>query len=161
MLLLVAGPPTRSAILAEPFPGGTTVPLREVERRMAGFAVRCPKCGSGRVEFRRDGQNRWGGWQRVGAPVLHCATCGKDLYGQAAEDEVARQHAAWAAEVARAEAEARKPAPLPPGKCAWQECDRPHGDWSKYCSVNCRNKAARRPHDVKRGRVRLPEAAAK
>ena len=133
---------------------------------MAEFRLRCPKCFSTRVEAKRDAGARWGSWAREGLPLLHCSTCGKQVFGAEAEAEVARQQAAWdkKAEEARLAAEeaarrAAEPIPLAPGPCAWRECDKPHGDWSKYCSVNCRHKAARWTYDVKVGRVKLPEAA--
>lgn len=198
---------------------------------MAEFVLRCPKCQSTRIEGRRDGQTRWGGYARAGTPMLQCGTCGKSLYGSAAEEEVAKQVAAYEATLAagpspaelaaakaraeaqareearvqearaaareaaralaeaqareearvqeeararaaaeeaarlaeearaKAEAAARAPVPLPPGKCEWKDCSEPHGDWSRYCSVNCRNKSARWTYDVKKGRVKLPQAA--
>lgn len=130
------------------------------------FQLRCPKCKSTTVNLSRDAANRFGPYLREGVPLLHCRTCGKQVYGVAAEEEVARQHAIWAAEQAEraakeaAERAACEPVPLPPGKCGWRGCNEPHGDWSKYCSVDCRHKAARYTYDLKKGRVKQSGAEA-
>ena len=73
---------------------------------MSTFSVRCPKCKSTRVSLTLDVSTRWGGYQS-GQPVFDCQMCGKQLFGDAAKNEVAAQMAVWQAaedEVAAARA---------------------------------------------------------
>lgn len=62
---------------------------------MSEFKARCPKCGSGGVSLFKDRSVGWSA--REGASVLHCRTCGKQLYGEVADTEVARQYEEWKA----------------------------------------------------------------
>lgn len=56
---------------------------------MSEFKARCPKCGSGASLFK----DKSVGWSaREGVSVLHCRTCGKQLYGEVADAEIARQY---------------------------------------------------------------------
>jgi len=61
---------------------------------MSEFKARCPKCRSSASLYK----DTSAGWSlREGASVLHCRTCGKQLHGEVAEAEVARQYAEWQA----------------------------------------------------------------
>lgn len=62
---------------------------------MSEFKARCPKCGSGGVSLFKDKSVGWSA--REGVSVLHCRTCGKQLYGEAADTEVTRQYEEWQA----------------------------------------------------------------
>jgi len=73
---------------------------------MSRFMPACPKCNSLRVSLTRDITSRWGS-HMGGKPIFHCDTCGKQIYGDAAEAEVARQLAAY--EAKQAEIAARRP----------------------------------------------------
>jgi hypothetical protein len=64
---------------------------------MGGFRVRCPKCGSQRVDVTRDRSNGWANIAQAGVTWLHCGSCGKDLYAKVAEEEVEQQLAKWQA----------------------------------------------------------------
>lgn len=63
---------------------------------MSVFKAHCPKCNSMHVSLTKDRHARWG-TQVGGKSVFHCHNCGKQLFAEVAEAEVAAQQVKWEA----------------------------------------------------------------
>lgn len=140
------------------------------------FSLTCPKCQSSRVELMRDPRFNTGPKD----VYLHCAMCGKTIYGAGVHMELERQHRLFeekkkqriqeeeiraAAEAARKKAEAKR-ARLEAAQrkqrveslqCAWATCDKGHNGESAmrrsnsiYCSRDCSNRNARARHKARK-----------